>query len=219
MVDTVKLLVYILAAISTVLIFRTLAETTPATSAYILNNIATLLAFSYAYFKTKDNFWLIMLASVPPMIMSDLYFIPSFGGVIWPSPIGMNTWAGIHLMVISIGCFFYFKKSALRYVNLTAMFATILTNMNFSNFSLARGGIGMIAGLVLQAMVFLYYMPYYGISKKKFVFSLGSVIQFIGIFIAAQYFFNISQTLQPITLTWTDKIIAFGRGLLAIGAL
>ncbi len=218
MVSIIKFAVYILVIIATLLIFRNLFTSTPSTYGYLIASVANFIAFGYAYSKTRDRFWLIMLASVPPMFVSDLYFTQSFEGFLFPKA-GMNSWAGIHLLILSIGCFFYFKKSRLRYVNLLALVATILTNMSFGTFTLARGDIGVIAGLALQSMVFLYYLPHYGLEKKNFMFSLGSIIQFVGILIVALYFLFVSHNLQPVSLTWTDKIIAFGRVPMALGAV
>jgi hypothetical protein len=218
MVSSIKLIIYILVIISTFLILRTSLTPTPATPAYLANNVATFLAFIYAYYKTKDKFWLIMSASVPPMFISDLYFLPSFGGLFWSRPEGMNTWAGIHQIIISLGCFFYFKKSSLRYAIPIALFAVILTNTSFSTFSLSRSAAGYITGLAWQTIT-IYYLVYYGMNKKKFVFSTGAVIQLIGLIIVVLYYFYVSHDIQPITLSLTDKIIAFSRGPLAIGAI
>ena len=218
--DTIKLIVYALVIISTILIFSTLFTPKPAIWGYLLAHPASFLAFSYAYYKTKDNFWLIMLASEIPMLISDLYFIPTFGGLIFPrdSGVGMNMWAGLHMVIISLGCFFYFKKSSLNYANLIMLFATVLTNTSFSSFLLSRSAVGMIITLIWQAIV-IYYLVYYGMNNKKFVFSAGAVIWFIGLLIIVLYYFYVSHEIQPITLTWTDKIIVFGRNLLSIGAL
>jgi hypothetical protein len=216
--DVVKLVVFILVIISTILIFRIGLTPAPSIPGYLLSHPATFLAFAYAYYKTKDKFWLIMLASVPPMLVSDMYFITSFGGLFWSRPEGMNTWAGIHMMIISLGCFFYFKKSFLNYANLTMLFATILTNTAFATFTLSRSAAGVIMGLTWQAIV-IYYLINYGISKKKIVFSLGAVIWFIGLLIADLYYFYVSHDIRPIALSLTDKINVFSRLLLAIGAL
>lgn len=213
-----KTLVYAIAIISFVLIARNLFKPTPATAAYVLSHLATYLAFGYAYYKTKDKFLIMMFASEIPMLISDLYFLPSFGGIIWPKPGGMNTYAGIHLAVLAIGCFFYFRKSLPRYVIPFALVATLLTNWNFAGFNLSRSAVGVAVGLVLQSTVF-GYLTYYGMQKKKLIFSLGAIIQLVGIFMAAFYFIFISKDLSPFALTWTDKIISSGRLLTAIGAL
>jgi hypothetical protein len=194
---------------------------TPATRAYLAGDVIAFLAFTYAFYRTKDKFWLIMLASTVPMFISDLYFIPSFS-FIFPITgsvgVGMNMWAGLHRVVISLGCFLYFKKSFLNYTNLIALFATVLTNTSFASFLLSRSSIGYVTALIWQAIT-IYYLIYYGLSKKKFIFSLGAAIEFIGLFIVVLYYFYVSHDIAGITLSLTDKVFAFSRDLMAIGAI
>lgn len=213
----VKLAVYVLFAGSSVLMLATLFRPTAPYSAYLAIDFATFLAFTYAYYKTKDKFWLISLASVPLMFISDLYFIPSFSFV-FPRGIGvgMNMWAGLHMVVLSLGCFLYFKKSFMNYANLIALFATILTNLSFSTFLLSRPSIGYVTALIWQTIV-IYYLVYYSMKKKKFVFSTGAIVWFTGLFIIVLYYFFVSKDIQSITVTVTDKVITFGRGLMGVG--
>ncbi|MFH0929558.1 MAG: hypothetical protein V1818_04385 [Candidatus Aenigmatarchaeota archaeon] len=221
MADKVRLLVYTVAIVSFILIIRSMLIRTPATQAYLAGDAIAFLAFSYAFYKTKDKFWLIMLASTVPMFISDLYFIPSFSFIIPKTAgagVGMNMWAGLHRIVISVGCFLYFKKSALNYANLIMLFATILTNTAFSSFLLSRSAIGYIVAFLWQAIT-IYYLIYYGVSKKKFIFSLGAAIELIGLTIVVLYYLYVSHDIQPLTLSLTDKIFAFCRNLMAIGAI
>jgi hypothetical protein len=214
----VKLAVYVLFAGSSVVILANLLRPTAPYSAYLAIDVATFLAFAYAYYETKDKFWLISLASVPLMFLSDLYFLGSFSFV-FPRGIGvgMNMWAGLHVLVISLGCFLYFKKSFLNYANLIALFATILTNLSFSTFLLSRPSIGYVTALVWQTIV-IYFLVYYGMKKKKLVFSAGAIVWYIGLFTIVFYYFFVTQHIQSVTLPVTDKVITLGRGLMGIGA-
>jgi len=214
-----KIFLYAMILVSTVLIIRLLSKPSPATFGYLLTHPITFIAFTYAYYKSRNKFWLIMLLSVPPMFISDLYFLPSFSLIFPHGGAGMNTWAGLHLLVIAVGCLLYFKNTGVRVVNVLVMIGMVLTNTNFATIALSSSGIGRAVALILQSLIFLCYLPYYGFRKKNFAFSFGSILQFIGITIADLYFFTVSHSITPVTLAWTDKIITLGRHPMAIGAL
>jgi hypothetical protein len=218
MVDKVKLLVYVAIIISAIFIIRDMLMNTPATRAYLVSDVLAILTYTYAFYKSKDKFWLIMLASTVPMLVSDMYFLPAFEGLFWVKPGGMNTWAGIHRAIICMGSFFYFKKSSLRYALPILLFTTFLTNWNIATNILSRSAIGVIVGFSLQT-VSMYYLIYYGLSKKKFIFSLGAVIELIGFIIVILYYFYVSHDITPLTLPLTDKLFTFSRDLMAIGAI
>jgi len=93
----------------------------------------------------------------------------------------------------------------------------MLTNTSFATFLLARSSAGMVIALIWQAIV-IYYLVYYGMNKKKIVFSAGAVIWFIGLLIAVLYYFYVSHDIRPITQSLTDKINVFSRSLMAIRA-
>jgi hypothetical protein len=160
--------------------------------------------------------------AVPFSFVSDMYFIPNFTGIIWSKSlgggIGMNTWQGIHLLILAIGCFFYFKKSRYRYLILITLALTMLTNI--SSGLLSRGPIAYLTGVTLQTTVF-GYMVLYGLSKdtKNPLYSIGSFVQWIAATLVFAFYFSVSHDITPFCLTWTDKIFCIGRLITAIGAV
>jgi len=217
-----RTLTYLLVAISAIAVATVWDKQEPSIIAYLVMDVATFVAFFYAYETTKDKFWLINLVAVPFSFVSDMYFIPNFTGIIWSKSlgagIGMNTWQGIHLLILAIGCFFYFKKSRYRYLILITLALTMLTNI--SSGLLSRGPIAYLTGVILQITVF-GYMVLYGLSKdtKNPLYSIGSFVQWIAATLVFAFYFSVSHDITPFCLTWTDKIFCIGRLLTAIGAV
>jgi len=215
-----RILTYLLVAISAIAVATVWGKQEPSIIAGLVMDVATFVAFFYAYETTKDKFWLINFVAVPFSFVSDMYFIPNFTGIIWSKSlgagIGMNTWQGIHLLILAIGCFFYFKKSHYRYLILITLALTMLTNI--SSGLLSRGPIAYLTGVTLQTTVF-GYMVLYGLKNSNLMYSAGSFTQWIAAALVFAFYFTVSHDITPFCLTWTDKIFCIGRLLTAIGAV
>lgn len=208
----------------TIIMIVLIGKERPVTEVYITTELILFFVFGFAYNDSKDKFWLIMLACTIPMLISDLYFLPSFS-FIFPrtnaqgdAGIGMNMWAGIHLTVISVGCFFYFKKNIVNFANLTALAIATVTNISLSTGLLARSRISYITTLLLQ-IVLSGYLIYYGIKTKRILVSIGSIIWVLSLFAIAVYAIRVGSDVTPFTLALSDKSITISHAFVGLGAL
>ncbi len=222
--NVARLVIFIAIAVSALVVLLRFGEATPATKAYLAVDLTTMAAFAFGYYISKDKFWLIMLASTLPMFVSDLYFFPSFS-FLFPRTnaqgiggVGMNMWAGIHLIVISIGCIFYFRKTIFTYLNIIALVATVVTNLSLGTGLLSRNAIGQVVATFFQTIV-VGYLVYYGIKTNKKIFIAGAIVWLGSLFAIGAYFFAVSNDIAPFTLRISDKTLTVARALTGIGAL
>jgi hypothetical protein len=216
---TIKYLVYIFSTISFILLFFSPFGPIklggpigsfwhPIGWAGSLVYFATVLAFSNAYFKTKDKFWLVLIVGFTPLFISAWYFFPMplkiFG---W----GMLMWAGVHLSILSLGLAIYSKIRPIRYSNLI-MFLISPWIIPAALSGEPLGAIGLIWPFILT-----YSLAYYVLKQKNYLFVLGTILKFIANLIVA--YTLITGTVTHLSGIITDRIAVFGRILMTLSVV
>jgi hypothetical protein len=217
-----------MVVVSVVSCFRLLSNPKPATYGYLIADVAYILAsgsvfvciFSYRNKKSFEEwFWLLMLLAGPCMLISDLYFIPSFGGLIWPRPGGMNTWQGFHLLLYGVACFLYARDEGSKFGTFVLPILMVLvtfTNMSRSAVELSRSAAGFVFGLLFMVVTYYYLIRWAG-EKKNYVFCLGCLLFLINNILAVWYHFYVASDISTFCLTWLDKTNTIARCLLTVG--